>query len=492
MEQHLLVETLRKSFNSGKTRNLTFRKTQLKNLLKMYEETVEEMSEALWKDLKKSKRDTYMTEIIHLKIDVENILSNFDSYTKIERPAKTALVNIFDRVEIHNDPYGVVLIMGAWNFPLQLNLLPTHGAIASGNCVIIKPSELAPAISEYLAKTIPKYLDKDCYQVFQGGIEETQKLLKEKFDYIFLTGSPKVGKIVHQAAALSLTPTTLELGGKTPVYIDESCFNASMEIVTKRILWGKCINAGQMCVSPDYILCTKDVQKKFLEYAPKIIKEFFGENPKKSQDYCRIINSNHFERLQKLIDPAKIAFGGDLDPQDLYISPTILSDVHPNDLIMQEEIFGPILPILNVKDVQEAIDLINSKEKALAMYIFSNDAVVTNKILNSTSCGGVTVNGTIFHKLCPLLSHGGVGNSGMGSYHGKKSFDTFTHKKGVLKKKLSKIGELTHRLTYPPYSNLKINVVSKIRHISAEISFNILNFILTFLFGMIFASLINI
>lgn len=267
------------------------------------------------------------------------------------------MVNIMDGVYIYKDPYGVVLVIGAWNYPLQLTLVPVAAAIAAGNCVLIKPSEVAPATSKFIAQMIPKYLDSECFRVIEGGAKETSELLRQKFDYVFYTGSGRVGRIVHQACNENLTPCTLELGGKSPCYIDST---ADITIATKRILWGKFINAGQTCIAPDYLLCSKQVQKQFLEEASNILKEWYGANPKDSPDLCRIINQSHFQRLSAMIKGANVAIGGETDSQEKYIAPTILVDVNPDDPVMQDEIFGPILPIINVDNAYDAIRFINS------------------------------------------------------------------------------------------------------------------------------------
>ena len=292
---------------------------------------------------------------------------------------------------------------------------------------MVKPSELSPVTAKLLFDLLPKYLDKDCYQVVLGDAEETKQLLKERFDYIFFTGSNKVGRCVHQSAAQHLTPTTLELGGKSPLYVDDSV--PDMEIAWRRILWAKMINAGQTCVAPDYLLCTEKVKKSLIQYAPIILKQFFGPDAKKSTDLGRIVSDRHFDRLEKLLGSGKIVFGGDKDKNERYISPTILTDVSPTDPVMCEEIFGPILPVIVVKDADQAIKFINSREKPLTLYVFSTIKDVIDKFLNETSSGSVCANDAMIHLVVDELPFGGVGNSGIGAYHGKTSFDTFTHQK---------------------------------------------------------------
>lgn len=450
-----VVASARAAFNSGKTRPLEFRKKQLQNLLNFYEENTTAMVAALASDLRKSKQEAVILEIGLLINDVKNMLMNFEQWAQPEYVEKS-LANIMDKCIIYKDPYGVVLIMGAWNYPLQLTMLPVAGAIAAGNCCVIKPSELSPATAQLIDMLLPKYLDSECYQVYNGGIPETTELLKERFDYIFYTGSTQVGKIVHAAANKHLTPVTLELGGKSPVYVDNS---ADIAITAHRVMWGKCINAGQTCIAPDYLLCTREVQNKFIEEAKKVVKEFYGDNTKASPDFPRIVNDRHFQRVTGLMNSGTVAIGGTTDAKDRYVEPTVLIDVKPNDPVMREEIFGPVLPIINVENAYEAINFINDREKPLALYIFSQNKKDTDLILSNTSAGGVAVNDTIMHAGVESLPFGGVGSSGMGAYHGKKSFDCFVHHKSCLKKNLSKLGEKLSSGRYPPYSDTKINIL---------------------------------
>lgn len=480
------VKLARAMFKTDKTRSLSFRKKQLRNLLLMYEETEELMLQALQKDLHKCKMEASVTEIEMLKNDCLNLLINFRNYTR-PKSAPKALANFFDDLTIYNDPYGVVLIIGAWNYPLQLSLLPLAGAIVAGNVAIIKPSEMAPATADYIAKTLPKYVDPECYQVYLGGIQETSELLKQRFDYIFFTGSPAVGKIVHQAAAKHLTPTTLELGGKSPCYIDNS---VDMEIAVKRIMWGKVINAGQTCIAPDYVLCTKAVQEKFVSTADKTLRDWFGTDMKASKDYCRIINEKNFQRLVKLMQDGKVVLGGQVDADERFIMPTIVTDMNLDDPIMEEEIFGPILPMVNVESVNDAIRFINAREKPLALYIFSKKQKDIDLILNSTTSGGVCINETLMHFVAESLPFGGIGNSGMGSYHGQQGFDIFTHKKSVLKRGFAYLPELLQGPKYPPYTNAKLkylNTMLKKRH---EVPWSLINYMMAFLFGILFAYII--
>lgn len=449
MAYHELVKSMKETFGNKKTKSISFREKQLKSLKKMCEENEYKMMGALLSDLRKGKTESELSELLVIKNELRVVLASFQDWLKPEKPEKNSISNILDGLRIYKDPYGVVLVIGSWNYPLRLVLLPLIGAISAGNCVILKPSELAPACSNLISQLIPQYLDNDCYKVVGGGVEETTELLKEPFDYVFFTGSPRVGRIVREAANKYLTPTTLELGGKCPVFLDQ---HVEMEAAARRILWGKFFNGGQTCVAPDYLICTEKVQKEFLETAKRVIEEFYGNDPKKSPDLCRIININHINRLSKLMKNGEIVVGGEIDENDLYVAPTIITGVKPNDLIMTEEIFGPILPIINVAHPGEAVEFINSREKPLALYLFTNDDSVVYMFLNNTSSGGVTINDTLMHCAVGNLPFGGIGNSGMGAYQGKASFDTFVHKKSALIKDLGVLGETIGSIRYPPYN----------------------------------------
>ncbi|KAF4526148.1 hypothetical protein B566_EDAN012459 [Ephemera danica] len=417
-----VVQRARTAFLSGKTRDVEFRRKTLQQMLKMYEENGTEMVAALGKDIRKAKQESVILEIEYLKNDIKGTLMKLDEWTKPVKPPKN-MAYMLDDVTLYHEPFGVALIIGAWNYPLQLALLPMHGAVAAGNCVVIKPSEVSPACAQLIADLIPKYLDQECFHVVLGGVEETTQLLKERFDYIFYTGSTSVGKIVRQAANEHLTPVTLELGGKSPVYIDDT---VNIDIATKRVLWGKLINLGQTCIAPDYVLCTKSTQTAFIEAAKKILHEWYGDNPKDSPDLARIVNERHYQRIMNLMaNSGKAVIGGNGNASEKFIEPTILVDVSPNDPVMQDEIFGPILPIINVKNAYEAIQFINAREKPLALYIFTNNKKERELIINNTSSGGICCNDTVMHLGVEDLPFGGVGNSGMGQYHGYCSYKDF-------------------------------------------------------------------
>jgi len=423
----------------------------------MLVENEERFLAALKSDLNKPSQDAITGEIDFLKNDVISLLRHIKEWTKDKMCDKSPLT-LLDTVFMHPEPFGTVLVIGAWNFPLNLTLAPVLPAIAAGNCVILKPSEISPATAKALEDLIPKYLDPKCVKVVCGGVEETTELLKEKFDYIFYTGSTMVGKIVGAAANKHLTPCTLELGGKSPAFVDDS---GNLEYMVKRLCWGKFNNSGQICVAPDYVLCTKEVERKMVPIMKKILTEWYSETPEISKDYCRIVTSRHFDRLQAMLSKTNgnVAIGGKTKAEDKFMEPTVVTGVGLDDSIMKEEIFGPILPIINVESTEEAIKIINGRDKPLALYVFTDRPNVQEMFKKQTSSGGLVFNDTIMHLSVEELPFGGVGASGMGSYHGKYGFDTFTHLKPVLQKDLSWIGEKMGEMRYPPYDDKLLNII---------------------------------
>jgi acyl-CoA reductase-like NAD-dependent aldehyde dehydrogenase len=353
------------------------------------------------------------------------------------------------KARIVPEPLGVVLIIAPWNYPFQLSIGPLIGAIAAGNCAILKPSEVASATSRVLAELVPKYLDRDCIAVVEGGVPETTALLAQELDHIFYTGNGAVGRIVMEAAAKHLTPVTLELGGKSPCIVDR---DVDLTTAARRITWGKFFNAGQTCVAPDYLLVHESIKKPLLDKIASMIREFFGDDPQKSADFGRIINARHHKRLTALLDSGTAFVGAKTDADDRYIAPTVLTDVSPDSPAMADEIFGPILPVISVSSLDEAIEFVNERPKPLALYVFSNDRDRTRRVVERTSSGGACVNDVLTHLLPHELPFGGVGPSGMGAYHGKASFDTFTHMKSVLEKPFY----MDPPLRYPPYTDGKI------------------------------------
>ncbi|KAM3934022.1 aldehyde dehydrogenase family 3 member A2 isoform 2-T2 [Leptodactylus fuscus] len=446
-----IVNTARAAFATGKTRSLDFRIQQLEAMKRMIIENDAEIKQALNADLHKSGFIAYSYEIMGLLAEIELTIDNLHTWAAPQHVKKN-LTTLGDDVYINYEPLGVVLVIGAWNYPLVVLLQPVVGAIAAGNAVVIKPSEVAEHTAKFMEKFVPRYLDKELYPVVNGGVPETTELLAERFDHIFYTGNTNVGKIIMTAAAKFLTPVTLELGGKSPCYIDKDC---DIDIASRRITWGKFVNCGQTCIAPDYILCDKSIQGKLIEKIKETLKEYYGDNPKESPDYERIINKRHFKRVLSLLEGEKVAIGGEHDESNCYIAPTVLVDVKPEAKVMQEEIFGPLLPIITVKDVDEAIQFINKGEKPLALYAFANNKKIIRKIISQTSSGGVTGNDVFMHFTIAALPFGGVGYSGMGAYHGKHTFDTFSHKRACLIKSLAMEG--VNKLRYPPYSQKKVD-----------------------------------
>ncbi|XP_029413955.1 fatty aldehyde dehydrogenase [Nannospalax galili] len=445
------VQRLRQAFRSGRSRPLRFRQQQLEGLCRMVQEREKDIVEALAADLSKSALNAYSHEIISILGEIDFMLRNLSDLASA-KPAKKNLLTMMDEVYVQPEPLGVVLIIGAWNYPFVLTMQPLVGAIAAGNAVIVKPSELSENTAKLLAKLLPQYVDQDLYAVINGGVEETTELLKQRFDHILYTGNTAVGKIVMEAAAKHLTPVTLELGGKSPCYIDKDC---DLDVACRRITWGKYMNCGQTCIAPDYVLCEASLQDQIVQKIKETVKDFYGENIKASPDYERIINLRHFKRIHSLLEGQKIAFGGETDEATCYIAPTVLTDVDPKTKVMQEEIFGPILPIVPVKNVDEAINFINDREKPLALYVFSRNNKLIKRMIDETSSGGVTGNDVIMHFTVNSLPFGGVGSSGMGAYHGKYSFDTFSHQRPCLLKSLK--GESVNKLRYPPNSQSKVS-----------------------------------
>lgn len=423
-----IIEQQHNLFQTGKTKDINFRVEQLKNLKRLVTENTEAITQALKADLNKSEFETYATEISSIN-EISYAIKNVKKWSKPKK-ADVPLDFFAYSAKIYPEPLGVVLIISPWNYPFGLIISPLVGAIAAGNCAIIKPSELAPHTSSLVAELISKYFPSEYIAVAEGGVETSQELLAQKFDHIFFTGGTAIGKIVMEAAAKQLTPVTLELGGKSPCIVDT---DINLEHTARRITWGKFINSGQTCIAPDYLLVNQNIKQDLIAALQKTLKEFYGDNPAQSPDYGRIISHKHFERLTKFINNGKIIVGGETNAEEKYIAPTILDNVALTDPVMQEEIFGPILPVIEYTDIKDAIALINSQPKPLALYLFTQNQTLQQRILQETSSGGVCINDTIMHVGISSLPFGGVGDSGIGSYHGKAGFDTFSHYKSVLK-----------------------------------------------------------
>jgi len=452
MEIQEVVSKQKAFFKTQQTKNIRFRKMYLEKLRDLILQNENLLYEAIYKDFGKSKFDTFTTEISFILNDIKYYLKNLKSLSKPKK-VRTNLANQFGKSRIHNEPLGNILVIGAWNYPYQLSISPIVAALAAGNCCILKPSEIAENTMEVMAKIINDNFPPEYLYVYEGGINETTELLKLKFDKIFFTGSTKVGKIVYKAAAENLTPVTLELGGKSPAIITK---DANLEVAAKRIIWGKFLNAGQTCVAPDYLLVEKSVQEQFLEMLRKYIKEFKYEI--NSEQYTKIINQKNFQRLIKLIDKDKIYFGGNYDKEKRYIEPTILTNINWKDEIMQEEIFGPILPVISFTNFNLILNEILEHDKPLAAYLFTNTTEEKESFTNKISFGGGCINDVIMHLGNENLPFGGVGNSGIGNYHGKFGFETFSHQKAVLER--ATWGE--PNIKYPPYSEKKLSWIKRL------------------------------
>lgn len=432
-------------FNTQQTKDISFRKEQLKKLSKAIKSYESDILEALYTDLGKNKVEAYATEIgITLK-SIKNARKELKNWTKTKN-VDTPLYLFPTKSYIKKEPYGTVLIIAPFNYPFQLVFEPLIGAIAAGNTAIIKPSELTPNVARVIKRLINETFDANYIEVIEGGIEETQTLIHLPFDYVFFTGSENVGKIVYQAASENLVPVTLEMGGKSPVIVDET---ANIKVASERICFGKFTNAGQTCVAPDYILVHESVKDDLITALSKTLREFYGQNIQQSPDYGRIVNLKNYHRMTSLLNSAQmnIVFGGHSDEDERYIEPTLLDHVTNDSAIMQEEIFGPILPILTYQSLDEAIAFIHQRPKPLSLYLFSEDENATQRVINELSFGGGAINDTLMHLANPKLPFGGVGASGMGRYHGKYSFDTFTHEKSYIFKST----RLESGVHLPPY-----------------------------------------
>ncbi|GAB5578183.1 aldehyde dehydrogenase family 3 member B1 isoform X4 [Prionailurus iriomotensis] len=515
------LRRLREAFSAGRTRPAEFRAAQLRGLGRFLQEHKQLLQEALAQDLHKgniaslhppqglctccalcledsassmmavplqhrlcpSHQSAFESEVSEISITQSEInlaLRNLRAWMKDEKVPKN-LATQLDSAFIRKEPFGLVLVIAPWNYPVNLTLVPLVGALAAGNCVVLKPSEFSRSTEKVLAEMLPRYLDQSCFAVVLGGPQEMGQLLEHKFDYIFFTGSSRVGRIVMSAAAKHLTPVTLELGGKNPCYVDDNC---DPQTVANRLAWFRYFNTGQTCAAPDYVLCSPDTQERLLPALQSAITRFYGEDPRSSPNLGRIISDKHFQRLRGLLGCGRVAIGGQSDESERYIAwtpalgrplgdagappqprpgwrtphaPTVLVDVEETEPVMQEEIFGPILPIVNVRSLDEAIDFINRREKPLALYAFSNNKQVVKRVLAQTSSGSFCGNDGFMHLTLDSLPFGGVGASGMGSYHGKFSFDTFSHHRACLLRCPGM--EKIYSIRYPPYSPRKLRVL---------------------------------
>ena len=450
----VVLERVRKTYASGRTRPLAWRRAQLEGLIRLFRESEQQLSDALAADLGKNPLESYVTELSLVRAEAEHALKHLDKWTRSRRvPVPLGLMPASARTQ--PQPLGVVLIIGPWNYPVQLVLAPLVGALAAGNAAVLKPSELAPATSAALAELVPRYLDADAVAVVQGGQETSSALLKERFDSIFFTGGERVGRIVLQAAAEHLTPVTLELGGKSPAVV----LDGNWAAVARRLVFGKLLNAGQTCVAPDYVLVTEEAAPALQKHLVKAVAELFGKDPSRSRDFGRIVNEQHWERLVGLLESGTVLAGGRSDRASLYLEPTILTDVDPGSPVMQEEIFGPILPVLTVKDLDEAMEFINARPVPLSAYLYSNSTPARQAFEAGVRAGSINHNASTVQLAVPGLPFGGAGASGTGAYHGEYTFDTFSQLRPVFTK-----GTLldTLRFAYPPYNGVKKQILRRL------------------------------
>ncbi len=443
----------RKFFETGATKDIQFRLQKLSTLRKALKTYGNRIIEALDKDFKKPKYETIATEIAVTIYEIDHAIKHLKQWAKPKK-VKTPAVHLFSKSYIYPEPYGVALIIGAWNYPVNLVLNPLIGAIAAGNCAVIKPAYTAQESSKVLYDMINEFFPEEYIAVVQKYPGVYDEILNQKFDYIFFTGSTDVGKTIMQAAAKQLIPFTLELGGKSPAIVNE---DADIDASARRIMWGKFINAGQTCIAPDYVLIHKNKKEEFIKASQKYITEFYGKDPHASNDFARIIDNQQYTRLIRMLENCIVAIGGQTNKEERYIAPTVITNIALNHPSMQEEIFGPILPVLDFTTIEEAIQIVKSFPKPLAAYIFTKNKRTREKLVNEISFGGGCINDTISHYVSPYLPFGGIGFSGIGQYHGKASFDTFTHYKGILKKPFF----IDTFLRYPSYNKGKMSFVKR-------------------------------
>lgn len=448
-----LVEQLKSNFAGGRSRDLAWRVEQLRALKEMMLAHQDRISAALKADLGKSSEEAWISEIGYSISEIEHSLKHLNKWAK-PRKVSTPLAAQPGKSYLLPEPLGTVLIIGAWNYPFQLVIAPLVAAISAGNFAVLKPSELSINTSALLAELLPQYLDKEAFAVVEGAVEETTELVKQPFDHFFYTGGENVGRIVMKAAAEHLAPVTLELGGKSPCIVDSNC---NLDVTAARIVWGKWMNAGQTCVAPDYVLVEKGFEDKLVKALIKKIEAFYGKDAAQSSDYGRIVNERHFARLQSYLADQNVVYGGQTNEQTRYMSPTLVMQPGLDSELMRQEIFGPILPIITLDNISDSIAFINQRSKPLALYLFSKNKQLENKVLNETSAGSVCVNDGMMFMVNPELPFGGVGHSGMGAYHGQFGFDTFSHLKSVMKRSFL----LDAPMRYPPFTSFKFNLLKK-------------------------------
>lgn len=447
---------LRAHFATGRTKPIPWRLEQLKGLDRMLREAGDELADALRADLGKAAPESFLSEIDFVAAEVRSLRKHLRSWLRPKRVYTPPHLQPA-RAYILREPLGLVTVIGPFNYPVQLLLAPLAGALACGNAVMVKPSEAANSTAVVLGRLIGQYLDPDAVAVVQGGPAQTAALLEERVDHIFFTGSPRVGKIVAKAAAEHLTPVTLELGGKSPAIVEPG---ADLAAAARRIAWGKFMNAGQTCIAPDYVIAVGGTGPELERELAEAVREMYGHAPAESPDYGRIIDERSFDRLARFLGEGRLVCGGGHNRDERYIAPTVLADVSKKDAVMGEEVFGPVLPILALETLDEAIAFVNEREKPLALYAFTGSDLSRRKLLTRTSSGAVGFNVAMAHIDVPGLPFGGVGHSGLGAYHGKASIETFSHAKSVLEKPLAPD---TLRVVYPPFTAVKEQVLRRLR-----------------------------
>ncbi|MBH0347620.1 MULTISPECIES: aldehyde dehydrogenase [Bacillus] len=423
-----IVNKQKAYFYNGHTRSIEVRKNNLKKLYEGIQRFEEEIFQALKLDLNKSVHESFTTEVGYVLKEISFQLKHISSWSKPKR-VRTALTHFGSKGKVVPEPYGVTLIIAPWNYPFQLAIAPLVGALAAGNTIVLKPSELTPNVSKVITGMLEELFQEELVAVVEGGVEESTALLKEPFDYIFFTGSVGVGKVVMEAAAKQLTPLTLELGGKSPCIVHK---DAKIDVTARRIVWGKFLNAGQTCVAPDYMYVHASVKEQLIEALRHEIEEQYGKEPLHNDNYVRIVSERHFERLCTFLKDGKTVIGGNYKKETLHIEPTVLTNVTWESAVMEDEIFGPILPIIEYDNIEDVIDTIQQHPKPLALYVFSEDKGVQKNVTSNISYGGGCINDVVYHLATPYLPFGGVGSSGLGSYHGEESFRTFSHYKSIL------------------------------------------------------------
>ena len=449
-----MIARLRDCFASGRTLDPDWRTAQLTGLARAMDAEEGRIVEALRADLAKPAAETLTGEVDYVKKEARRAARTLRRWMKPRR-VSTPLAAFPSKSFIQPEPYGVALIIGAWNYPVQECLAPLVGAIAAGNCAVLKPSESAPAAAAALSHIVADYLDTDAITVMEGAADETANLLEQRFDKIFFTGGSRIGRVVMAAAAKHLTPVTLELGGKSPALVEP---DADLAVSARRVAWGRFMNAGQICVAPDYVLVHEDAHDAFIAALRTAITGFYGADPKQSPDFARIVNARHFERIAALIEPGKVVIGGETDAAERYIAPTVLSGVTEDSPAMREEVFGPVLPVLTYRDRREALALIRGRDAPLAIYVFTKDAAFADEVIARTRSGTVMVNDAVIFQTNPALPFGGVGESGMGAFHGEHSFKCFSHEKAVMKRGFA----LDSALRYPPYDAKKLATLRRL------------------------------